>query len=122
MEITEIDHVDVKFDETSEHGISVNAFNKAGKRINTFYTISEEKLSGDVKNLISGDDRNIKGIVYAGDKAIPYEFTINYSFEQRLDFIAKSIDNGSITKAEALWTINDKLYVNYSKKLGSVKY
>ena len=102
IEITEIDHVDVKLDETSEFEISVNAFNKAGKRINAYYTVSEDKSFEAVKSLLSKNDSSIKGVVYIGDKAIPYEFFISYSFEQRLDFIAEGLYNGNITKSEAL--------------------
>ena len=92
IEISEIDHVDVNYDETFENSISVNIYNKAGKNITASYIISEEKSAADIK----------KGIVTVGNKVIPYEYYIDFSPLEQLARLKEEVIAGAKTKSEAL--------------------
>ncbi len=114
IELRDIDNIEVRYDETAENGISVRIFDKAGRKINADYSTKEDKSNNDVRNLISDSIMSIKGVVYAGDKIIPYEYTREYSVDQRLNLIKENVDNGNIDKAEALAAYID-IYDKYGK-------
>lgn len=92
IEISEIDHVDVNYDETFENSISVSVYNKAGKNITASYSISEEKSADDIK----------KGTVTVGNEIIPYEYYIAYSPYEKLARLKEEVIAGTKTKSEAL--------------------
>ncbi len=92
IEISEIDHVDVKYDETFENSISVSVYNKAGKNITASYSISEEKSADDIK----------KGTVTVGNEIIPYEYYIDFSADEQLARLKEEVIAGTKTKSEAL--------------------
>lgn len=92
IEISEIDHVDVNYDETFENSISVSVYNKAGKNITASYSISEEKSADDIK----------KGTVTVGNEIIPYEYYIDFSPLEQLARLKEEVIAGAKTKSEAL--------------------
>lgn len=97
IEISEIDHVDVNYDETFENNISVKIYNRAGKYITANYSISEEKSADDIK----------KGTVTVGNEIIPYEYYIDYSPDEQLAHLKEEVIAGVKTKSEALQEFDD---------------
>lgn len=111
IEITEIGQIEVKQSKADDDAVTVEVYNKMGKRISAFYTISKDE-SDDLHNSIVDRSKSIKGKVTAGDKVVPYEFTVAYSKEQRITRISEALSKKQITKYDAVKAYYD-IYREY---------
>ncbi len=100
--ISSISDISIKYDETAENGITVNALNKNGQIINADYSISGSTFVESQKSLLSEDTFEIEGNVTIGDIVKPYEYEKKYDTVQRLDYVINAAEENEISKSEAL--------------------
>ena len=100
--VSKVEQVQIEYDDSANHRIVVNAFNYKGNRVNIDYSVSENNTAQSEKMLITENTGEISGIVIIGDIIETYKYTIQYTPEQRMEYVKEALENGDVSKAEAL--------------------
>ncbi|MCR5203962.1 MAG: hypothetical protein K6E47_02805 [Lachnospiraceae bacterium] len=110
FEIYEIGKVDVYKDDNEPEKVNVDIYDTTGKKINIFYSVSNENLEENIKSLLTGNTAVNSIKVSVGNKTIHYEYPIEYSINKRLEILCDAENNNIISKSEALQTYIDIYY------------